>query len=134
MKKPRSQPGDSTLVALAVAVLCGATALYCSEVIYGNIADSGSRRAALAPSWRGHMLAGCIGAAVLVLSLFLLERIGGRSKSHALRCVIPWLPLVAVTGLASIIHISSYLVVLAIVVYSPWAYRNMRRHAGSNRS
>ncbi|HTZ56721.1 MAG TPA: hypothetical protein VMB49_01425 [Acidobacteriaceae bacterium] len=121
-------------MALAIAVMCGAAALYCTEIIYDNIKDSGSSDLYAIPGWRAHMASGCIGATALVISLFLLERIGGRSKSRALRSVLPWLPLVLVTGFASIIHIPPYVVVAAIVFYSPYAYLNMRGQAKSDRS
>jgi hypothetical protein len=134
MKSAKRQLKDPTPVAMAIAVLCGAAALYCSEIIYDNIKDTGSPDVNALPGWRAHMAAGCIGAAALVISLFLLERVGGRSKSRAFRSVLPWLPLVMVTGLGTVIHIPSYAVVAAITFYSPWAYISMRGHAKSDRS
>jgi hypothetical protein len=134
VRRARYQRRDYTTVALAIAALCGVTAFYCSEVIYSNIEDSGSPNLSAVPGWREHMAAGCIGAAVLMISLFLLEKVGGHSTGYAMRSVLHWLPLMAITGLAAVVHIPLYIVVASIVLYSPWAYGSMRRHAKSDRS
>jgi hypothetical protein len=131
MKSAKHQAADATPVALAIAVLCGAAAFYCSEIVYDNIKDSAD--VYVIPGWRAHMAAGCVGSVALAISLFLLERIGGRSKSRAFRSVLPWLPLVVVTGIAAVIHIPSSAVVVAIGFYSSWAYRSMRGRAKSDR-
>jgi hypothetical protein len=119
------QKRSATPVALAVSVLCGLTALYCTEVIFSNIDQPGA-------TWRRHMAGVWIGTAVLVISLFLLERIGGRSNQQSFRSALPWTPLVALTGLATIVHISAVLVVTVIVFYSPWAYTQMKSHTRSH--
>jgi hypothetical protein len=129
MKKTKRMQADSTPVALAVSVLCAAAALYCSEILYGDIKDSVNPDTGTIPEWRAHMAAACVGATALVISLFFLERIGGRSRNRAIRSVLPWLPVVAVTGLAAIVHIPSYLVLIAVLFYSPWAYSRMRAQA-----
>jgi hypothetical protein len=133
MKKAKQAQVDANLVALAVSVLCGAAAVYCSEIVYDEIKDSVDPNAGSLPGWRAHMSAACVGAMVLVVSLFFLERIGGRSRNRALRSVLPWLPLVAMTGFAALVHIPLYLVLLAVLLYSPWAYTNMRAQAKSDR-
>lgn len=124
---------DSTSVALTVSVLCGAAALYCSEIVFDDMKDPVSPNTGPLPAWRSHMVAGCVGTMALVISLFVLERIGGRSRNRAMRSVLPWLPLVALTGLAAIVHIPPFLVLIAILFYSPWAYANMRGPAKSDR-
>jgi hypothetical protein len=128
VKRARARGRDSTPVALAVSVLCGATAFYLGEVLYNDLAASGSPDISAVPSWRGHMAAACIGAIVLAIALFFLERMGGRSNAHAMRLVVPWLPLGAITGLATVVHVPAFLVVTAMVLYSSWAYRAMRWH------
>jgi hypothetical protein len=125
-KRHKQKDQDSTPVAVTIATLCGATALYCGEIIYDNIKDSGAPDMRRLPGWRAHMASACIGTLAFVISLFLLESLGRRSKSSALRSTAPWLPLVALTGLATAIHIPSYLVALVTALYSPWAYLHTR--------
>jgi hypothetical protein len=123
-RKQQKQTTDSTPMAVAIATLFGAGALYCGEIIYDNIKDSGD--ITQFPEWRAHMGAACVGTMAFVTSLFLLENLGGRSKSVALRSAAPWLPLVALTVLATVTHIPIYVVVLLTAVYSPWAYLRTR--------
>lgn len=78
------------------------------------------------PGWRAHMGSAWMGTLAFVTALFLLENLGGQSRSRALRSAIPWLPLVALAGLATAIHIPISLVILAAAFYSPWAYLRMR--------
>jgi hypothetical protein len=125
-KRRKPKTPDSTPMAVAIATLCGATALYCGEIIYDNIKDSGAPDIRQLPGWRAHMASACVGTLAFVISLFLLESLGRRSKSSALRSTVPWLPLVVLTGLATAIHIPTYLVALVTALYSPWAYLHTR--------
>ena len=113
-------------MAVAIATLVGVTALYCGEMTYYNIKDSGAPAMQRLPGWRAHMAAACVGTLAFVTALFLLESLGGRSRSVALRSAAHWLPLVALTALATAIHIPIYLVILLGAVYSPWAYLQTR--------
>jgi hypothetical protein len=128
MKKARrqKQTEDSTAMAVTIATLCGAAAIYCGEIIYDNIKDSGTVDTRQLSGWRAHMASATAGTLTFVISLFLLESLGRRSKSDALRSTVPWLPLVALTGLATAIHIPTYLVALLAALYSPWAYSHTR--------
>ena len=113
-------------MAVTIATLCGATALYCAEIIYYYIRDSGTVNTGQLPEWRAHMASACAATLTFVISLFLLESLGRRSKSVALRSTFPWWPLVALTALATAIHIPIYLVALLAALYSPWAYSHTR--------
>jgi len=113
-------------VAVAIAALCGIAVLYCSEIIYDNIRDSGAPDMRALPAWRAHMASGCVGSLAFVTALFLLQSLAGRSKGSALRSAVPWFPLVALTGLATAVQIPIYLVVGVSAVYSPWAYLQTR--------
>jgi hypothetical protein len=125
--KPQKQITDSTPTAVALATFFGAAALYCGEIIYDNIKDSGAPDMRQLPGWRAHMASACVGTLAFVISLFLLESLGRRSKGSALRSTVPWLPVVALTGLATAIHIPVYMVALLIALYSPWAYLHTRQ-------
>jgi hypothetical protein len=125
--KQQKQATDSTPMAVAIATLFGVAALYCGEMIYYNIKDSGAPDMHPLPGWRAHMAAACVGTVAFVTALFLLESLGGRSRSVALRSAAQWFPLVALTALATAIHIPIYLVILLGALYSPWAYLHTRR-------
>jgi hypothetical protein len=125
--KRQKQTTNSTPMAVALATLFGAGALYCGEIIYDNIKDSGAPDMRQLPGWRAHMASVCVGTLAFVISLFLLESLGRRSKGSALRSTVPWLPVVALTGLATAIHIPVYMVALLIAIYSPWAYLHTRQ-------
>jgi hypothetical protein len=72
------------------------------------------------------MASACVGSLVFVIALFLLESLDRRSRRVALRIAVPWLPIVAFTGLATAIHIPIYVVIFAAAIYSPWAYLRTR--------
>jgi hypothetical protein len=124
--KLRKNTSESTPMAVAVATLFGATALYCAEIIYDNIKDSGAPDMQQLPSWRAHMGSACVGSLAFVISLFLLESLGRGSKRIAMRSVTPWWPIVALTALATAIHVPIYLVIIVAGLYSPWAYFRTR--------
>ena len=55
--------------------------------------------------------------------LFLLELFETRSRITEWRASAPWLPLVGLTLLATIIHIPYYIVILVGAICGVWAYR-----------
>lgn len=124
--KQQKQTIDSTPMAVAIAALIGATALYCTEIIYSNIKDSGAPDMRQLPEWRVHMASACVGSLAFVIALFLLESLGRKSWRIALRSALPWLPMVVFTGFATGIHIPSDVTILVTAVYSPWAYLRTR--------
>jgi hypothetical protein len=128
MRKAKQQKNTSeaTPMAVALAALFGAGAFYCVEIIYDNIKDSGAPDLLRLPGWRAHMGSACAGSLAFVTALFLLESLGRRSRFVAARSVVPWLPIVALTGLATAIHIPIYAVILVAAIYSPWAYLRTR--------
>ncbi len=69
-------------MAVTLATLFGAGALYCGEIIYDNIKDSGAPDMRQLPGWRAHMASVCLGTLAFVISLFLLESLGRRSKGR----------------------------------------------------
>jgi hypothetical protein len=125
-RRRRDDMTDSTPIAVAVAALVAGAAIQTVEIIYGNIRDAEVSSSHDFPLWRVHMGSAFAGSVSFVVALFLLENLGKKSKLTALRSVFPWLPVVALTGLATAIHIPIYLVILAAAVYSPWAYSRTR--------
>lgn len=82
------------------------------------------------PAWQVHMGSVCIGIMTFFTFLFVLEVLETRSHMTAWRSSAPWLPLVGLTLLATIIHIPFYIVILSGTAYGVWAYRqtsNVRR-------
>jgi len=68
----------------------------------------------------------CAGSISFVVALFFLENLGKQSRAIAFRSVVPWLPIVGLTMVATAIHIPVYLVILGSALYSPWAYFRTR--------
>ena len=78
------------------------------------------------------MGATCVDVITFFVFLFFLELLETRSRLTAWRASAPWLPLVGLTLLATIIHIPFYIVILAGTIYGVWAYRqtsSVRRSA-----
>lgn len=126
MRKQRESTQDSTPTAVAVAALVAGAAMQAGEIIYSNIRDADPSAAHNTQLWRAHMVSACAGSISFVVALFLLEYLGKKSKLTACQSVIPWLPIVALTIFATVIHIPIYVVVLVIALYSPWAYSKTR--------
>jgi len=125
-RKQRENMPDSTPTAVAVASLVAGTAIWAGEIIYSNIRDADPSGGHDIPLWRAHMSSACAGSVAFVVALFILEKLGKKSKLMAWRSVLPWLPIIALTILATLFHIPIYLVILAIAFYSPWAYSKTR--------
>ena len=103
MAQRRKKPEHTvhpTQQALAVACLGGAAGLTSAEVISSAVWDSETGNDPRVPNWRIHMGSICVGMIAFLITFFLLEMLGRKSKAIAWRSSIPWLPLVAFTGLA----------------------------------
>jgi hypothetical protein len=112
-----------TPMAVALAAAIGITALQCAEIVYDNGRDERVPHNPGAAMWRVHMGCTCAGCVAFAIALFCLERLGRGSMLLALRSTIPWLPTIALTGLATAIHIPMYVVIPLIILYGLWAYR-----------
>ncbi|HET6220219.1 MAG TPA: hypothetical protein VFE27_24540, partial [Acidobacteriaceae bacterium] len=87
----------------------------------GAIKDYGDAGLRPFPAWRAHMGSACVSMLGFMLCLFLLESLGKGSRRIALRSVKPWAPLVVLTGAATLIHVPAFVIVIATLVYCPWA-------------
>jgi hypothetical protein len=110
-------------MAVGLAAAIGIGAIQCAEIIYSDGSDAGVADKAVVSMWRVHMGCACVGAATFVLALFCLERLARGSMISAMRSTIPWSPLIAITGIATAIHIPLYIVIPLIILLSRWAYR-----------
>ena len=117
---------DLTDVGLLIAAFSACCMFYTTETLYGFLRDSGSADLPGFPPWRIHMGSACLAMMAFVMTLFLLESLARKSRPRALRSTAPWSPLIAMTGVATVIHIPLVAVAIACVVYVPWAYSRTR--------
>ena len=73
--------------------------------------------------WQVHMGSACVGILTFFLFLLILEVFETGSKITAWRSSAPWLPLILLTALATVIHIPFYVVIPIGAIYGIWAYR-----------
>jgi hypothetical protein len=125
-KKQESAAVDPTLIAFFVACFWGVCGLYSGEFLYDALHAPGVTEVPGLPSWRAHMGSVCLGVVSFVVSLYFLEELGRKSKILAWRSASPWLPLIALTVFATLIHVPTYVVVALGLLYSVWAYRRTR--------
>lgn len=121
-RKPRKDGHNTTTIAVIVAAMVAFCAIQGAEIIYDNMRIPGVPGAHDIPLWRVHMISACAGSITFVLTLFFLESLGKKSRASALRSIFPWIPLVALTAIAAVVHIPLLLVVLLGALYCPWAY------------
>jgi hypothetical protein len=129
MKKARETQNDDLDVitgALVIGGLGGLGIVMYGESLLGDIQGEGESHAGSLANWQVHMGAACMGTAAFIVILFLLELLGHKSKVSAWRATWPWLPLVGLTALASVIHFPAYAVVLMCVLDAAWAYYRSR--------
>jgi hypothetical protein len=74
-------------------------------------------------AWQVHMGSVCVGIVTFVASLFLLEVFETKSRAIAWHSSWPWLPLVGLTAISTVVHIPFYFVAVLGAIYGVWAYR-----------
>jgi hypothetical protein len=121
----RLEPTYPSLPAILIAALVGGAMLQYIEFVFMSATDDNGHSFDI-PMWRVHMGSACLGSVAFMIALFCFEALERRSKSLALRLTVPWIPLVGITGLATIIHIPIAIVVVCSLVYVVWAYRRFR--------
>jgi hypothetical protein len=122
-KKRLSHEYHHTPKTVLVALFGGACAFIAVEIFLPDLLELFERQIGEFPGWQIHMGATCIEFATFFVFLFFLELLETRSRLTAWRASGPWLPLVGLTLLATIIHIPYYIVILAGAIYGVWAYR-----------
>jgi hypothetical protein len=121
-KKPTFEYHD-TPTTLVVASFGGACAFITVVNTIGDIVESLGHQANKLLAWQVNMGALCVGIVTFFIFLFILVMLETRSKITAWRSSAPWLPLAGLTAIATVIHISFYIVALTGVIYGVWAYR-----------
>ena len=113
---------DYTATTLLLALLGGSCAFIAVETTLPDVMDVWGSQMNKFPGWQFHMGSACSGIVTFLTFLFLLELHETRSRITAWRSSAPWLPLVGLTLLATIIHIPSYIVIMVGTIFAVWAY------------
>lgn len=132
-KKRSSYEFNYTPATLLMALFGGACAFIAVETTLPDLIDSWGRHMNRLPGWQVHMGSACSGIITSLIFLFILEVLETGSRKMAWRSSAPWLPLVGLTLLATIIHIPYYVVIAAGTIYAVWAYRQTSSIRDSSR-
>jgi hypothetical protein len=119
-KKRSSDEYNHTPTTLLVALFGGSCAFLAVETTLPDLMDLWGSKL---PGWQFHMGSACSGIAAFFTFLFLLELHETKSRTTAWRSSAPWLPLVGLTLLATIIYIPYCIVILVGTICGVWAYR-----------
>ena len=122
-KKQSSHEYNHSPTTLLVALFGAACVFITVESIYGDANDAGWKQMNRLPAWQVHMGSGCVGIITFFVFLFILEFLETKSRMTAWRSSAPWLPLVGLTALATLVHVPFYIVLLVGASYAVWAYR-----------
>lgn len=122
-KNRSSYEYNHTPTTLLVALLGGSCAFIAVETTLPDVLDLWGSQMNKFPGWQFHMGSACGGITTFFTFLFFLEWHETRSRITAWRSSAPWLPLVGLTLLATIIQIPYYIVILAGTICGVWAYR-----------
>lgn len=117
---------NQTSIALFVACIGGGGISFFVDSTLDALLSTGDQHSQGLTNWRVHMSSTCLGTIAFFIILFCLELVGRRSKMMAWRSSWPWLPLIGLTALASLIHIPAYAVILIGAIFCVWAYRQAR--------
>jgi len=122
-KKQSSHEYNHTPTTLLVAAFGGACAVITVESTFNDGMDVWEHQMSRLAAWQVHMGSACVGIITFVVFLFILEFLETRSRITAWQSSAPWLPLVGLTALATVVHIPIYVVFLVGGSYAVWAYR-----------
>jgi hypothetical protein len=122
-KKRPSLEYNHTPTTLLIALLGGSCGFIVAETTFPDLMECLRLQMKNFPGWQIHMGSACIGLMTFFTFLFILEILETRSRITAWRSSVPWLPLVGLTLLATIVHIPYYIVAPVGTLYGVWAYR-----------
>ena len=122
-KRPSSYEFNDTATTLAIAVFGGACVFISVESTLPDLMDLWGRQIDKIPRWQIHMGSACCGTTAFFVFLFILEVHETRSRLTAWRSSAPWLPLIGLTLLATIVDIPYYFVIPVGAICGVWAYR-----------
>jgi hypothetical protein len=106
-----------------MAVFGGACGFITAESFFEEIIDLFSYPTTKVPAWQVHMGSVCAGIITFVAFLFMLEVFETRSRAIAWHSSWPWLPLVGLTAISTVVHVPLYFVAPLSAICIVWAYR-----------
>jgi hypothetical protein len=122
-KKQPSYEYHHTPTTLLIALSGSVCAFMIVETFLPDLMELWERKIGKFPGWQIHMGSRCIEIMTFFAFLFFLELFETKSRITAWRASAPWLPLVGLTLLATIIHVPYSIVILVGTIYGVWAYR-----------
>ena len=123
--KSQTKSVDWTSPNILIGVFSGIAIFQYTEFVFFSAVDSDGHTADI-PVWRVHMGSTCLGTATFVVAIFCCEALEHKSKMRALRVAAPWLPLVGLTLLSTLIHLPISLVAILGAIYGIWVYLRSR--------
>jgi hypothetical protein len=132
-KNHSSYEYNHTPTTLLLALFGGSCAFIAVETTLPDVIDGLGSQMDKFPGWQFHMASACGGIVTFFTFLLFLELHETKSRTAAWRSSAPWLPLVGLALLATIIHISYIIVILVGTIYGVWAYRQTSRARRSSR-
>lgn len=114
---------NHTPTTLLLALFGGSCAFIAVETTLPDVMDLWESQMNKVPGWQFHMGSVCSGIMTFFTFLFFLELHETRSRTTAWRSSAPWLLLVGLTLLATIIYIPYYIVIPVGAICGVWAYR-----------
>ena len=110
-------------IALILAAIGGSGISFFADSTLDAFLGMRDQHARRLTDWQVYMGSTCLGAVAFFIFLFCLELMERRSKIMAWHSSWPWLPLIALTGLATLIHFPAYAVISMGAIICRWAYR-----------
>ena len=132
-KKQSNNEYNRTPTTLMMALFGGTCAFIAVETTLPDLTESWGPQMNKLPGWQAHMGSACSGIIAFFTFLFILEVLETRSHITAWRSSAPWLPLVGLTLLATIIDIPYHIVILAGIILAVWACRQTSNVRQSHR-
>jgi hypothetical protein len=122
-KNGASDENNDAATSLLVALFGGACAFITVESTFEDMLELLGHRSGKLPRWQLHMGSPSVAFISFVVFVFILAILETGSRAKAWRSSAPWLPLAALTALAIVVHVLSYIVLLVGIFYAIWAYR-----------
>jgi hypothetical protein len=122
-KNSASDEYNDTAITLLVALFGGACAFITVESTFEDLLELFGHQTGKLTRWQLHMGSLSVAFITFVFFVFVLAVLETKSRTIAWRSSAPWLPLAALPALAVVIHIPSYVVLPAVILYGIWAYR-----------
>jgi len=122
-KKRLNDEYNNTPRTLLMALFGSACSFLAVETTLPDLIESWGRQNDKIPGWQIHIGSAFCAAITFVIFLFFLEVHETRSRSTAWRSSAPWLPLIGLTLLATIIDIPYYIVIPVGTIAGVYAYR-----------